>query len=172
MKHRDEFDIHLIGLNIGVYTFEYKLLPSFFERFDYPNWESSEVAIKIQLEKQENFFEITLIGRGWVEVLCDRTGELFRQEINPKSELLVKYGNQTNLLDDQVWIIEHGKHSLNLSKFIFEVVVLSLPEKRIHPSVIYDDENIEFCTNKKSNRSKNIDPRWEVLNKLLKITKE
>ena len=173
MKNKDEFDIHLIGLMAGIHMFEYKLTPSFFKQFDYCAWECCEVLVQIQLKNHETFFDIQLSGSGWVKVPCDLTGEYFDQEIHPKADLLVKYQDQLNQLDYRVWSIPYGEHTLNLSKFIFEVVVLSLPEKRIHPSIAYQDgQHIEFWTHQKSNRSKTTDPRWDKLNKLLKTTKE
>ena len=173
MRKKDEFDIQLISLKAGIHIFDYTLLPSFFEQFDYPGWESSWVSVQTRMEKHETFFDIQLSGKGWVEVPCDRTGKRFRKEIHPKAELLVKYGDESNQLNDKVWVISDREHTLNLSKFIFEVVVLSLPEKRIHPNITDQyDEGIEFWTDQKSNQPKTIDPRWEELNKLLKTTKE
>ena len=61
-------------------------------------------------------------------------------------------------------VINRNKSIINISKFIYEFFILSLPVKRLHPSLQNDDNIDNFVYSTKSR--KEIDPRLDLLNKL------
>ena len=88
--------------------------------------------------------------------------------------LLVKFGESYNDEDDEILILPHGEHQVNIAQYIYEMIVLSVPSKRIHPGVLDGTLNSEVLKKleelrpKENKKDKNkIDPRWEVLKKLL-----
>ena len=73
-------------------------------------------------------------------------------------------------------IIPHGEYKINVAHHIYELIVLSVPQKRLHPGVKDGTLNSEILKkledlspksleNKNSNND--IDPRWDSLKKLL-----
>ena len=50
--------------------------------------------------------------------------------------LVVKFGSEFNNEDDEILIIPHGEYKINIAQYIFELIILSLPAKRIHPGVL------------------------------------
>ena len=53
-----------------------------------------------------------------------------------------------------------------MNGFIYELLILSIPQKRIKPNLVFDEVKSleeEF----KKNKKKDLDPRWDQLKQLL-----
>ena len=86
-------------------------------------------------------------------------------------DLVVKFGSEFNNEDDEILIIPHGEYKINIAQYIFELIVLSLPAKRIHPGVLdgtLKSEILNILEDLKPKENKKIvDPRWEKLKELI-----
>ena len=112
---------------------------------------------------------------GTVNVNCDLTNEPFNQEIQNQFNLVVNFGEEYNDENDEILIIPHGEYEINISQYLYELIVLSVPSKRVHPGV--KDGTLESDILKKleelspkgkeDNELEEIDPRWNILKKLL-----
>ena len=95
----------------------------------------------------------------------DGNGFLLK-EVNNKSA-----NKGENNEDDEILIIPHGEHKVNLAQYIYELTVLSVPAKRIHPGVIDGSLKSEILNIledlKPKENKKTIDPRWEKLKKII-----
>ena len=79
--------------------------------------------------------ELDFSHKGTVNVPCDLTGEQFDLPIKGKIKLVVQFGEEFNNDNDELLILPHGEHQIDLSQYIYEMIVLSIPLKRIHPGV-------------------------------------
>ncbi|MDB2385511.1 DUF177 domain-containing protein [Polaribacter sp.] len=173
MKDLKQFNIQFVGLKLGKHSFEYQIDNTFFGLFDYD--EFSEASIKIDLEfvKKTTFFELVFHANGFVTVPCDVTNELYDQEIENTLPLLVKFGLEFNNEDEEILTLPHGDYELNVAQFIYEMIVLSVPLKRVHPKV--EDGTMESEALKKLKELEikenktvaNTDPRWDKLKNLI-----
>jgi uncharacterized metal-binding protein YceD (DUF177 family) len=118
--------------------------------------------------------ELEMNTKGTVNLHCDLTSEPFDQKIEASLKLLVKFGDVYNDEDDEILIIPHREHQVNIGQYVYEMIVLSVPSKRIHPGVLDGTLNsealkrLEELQPKENKKDKNkIDPRWEALKKLL-----
>jgi uncharacterized metal-binding protein YceD (DUF177 family) len=117
--------------------------------------------------------ELVFEVKGDVLVNCDISGEEFNQPIKGKLELIVKFGEKFNNDDEVVLILPHESHSLDVSQYIYETIVLSTPVKRIHPGVLdgtLKSETLSKLKEFKQNikiKNKTIDPRWDKLKGLI-----
>ena len=170
----NEFLIPFQGLKQGKHEFGYQLGNEFFERFDYQEFESCDVQVKIHLNKTSTMLEFDLSGGGTVRVPCDLTQELYDQPIDSSLSLVVKFGEEFNDEDDELLILPHGEHQVDLSQYVYEMLVLAVPLKRVHPGVedgtlesdILDKlEELEPGETKTNDDES--DPRWDDLKKLL-----
>ena len=119
-------------------------------------------------------FELDFKFEGVVEVACDLTNELFDQSVSGGMRLIVKFGDSYVEEEDDILIIPHGEHKINIGQYIYECVVLAVPLKRIHPGIQDGslksgilDKLKEFDI--KNNDQKNTletDPRWDKLKNL------
>ena len=176
MKLKD-FDISFIGLKQGNHEFEYELNDLFFEHFGFNEFCNAEINVQAILTKGSTMMELAVKGKGTVEVNCDLTNEPFKMNINSTLDLVIKFGEEYNDEDDELLVLPHGEYQFNVAQYLYEMTVLSLPQKRIHPGV--EDGSLESPLldkledlkpkiveeKKETNES---DPRWDALKDLLK----
>ena len=71
MKPLKAFDIQFVGLKLGSHQYEYKIEQTFFELFEFEEYNSVDVKITIQLEKKVNLLDLHFLAEGFVNVNCD-----------------------------------------------------------------------------------------------------
>lgn len=176
MKPLKEFTIPFVGLKIGKHNFEYQIKQAFFEYFEYEDFNSVNAEVDVVLEKKTTLLELHFEISGFVNVNCDLTNEPYNQTISNAFDLVVKFGDEFNDENIDILIVPHGTFEVNIQQYIYELIVLSVPIKRIHPGVedgTLDSEilkKLEELSPKlkdKKEKEEDIDPRWNTLKKLL-----
>ncbi len=173
MKMFKEYEVSFFGLKEGTHYFEYKIEKSFFEAFNYEEFLETNLLVELNFIKKGTLFELEFSANGTVKVLCDISNEPYDQPIDASLKMVVKFGEELNDDNDEILIIPHGEHQINVSQFIYEMIVLSIPRKKIHPGIndgtLKSDilEKLEELKPKEKKNLNEIDPRWEDLKKLL-----
>ena len=176
MSNLKQFNIPFIGLKQGKHLFDYEIDNTFFEAFGFNDFNSSKLEITLVFDKKSTFFELNLSVNGFVNVDCDTSLEPYEQEIKGNMPLVVNFGTEYNDDNDEMIIIPHEYHEINISQFIYELVILSVPTKKVHPKVLDGTMNSEALTklkeleikeNKSSTKEDDIDPRWDKLKSLI-----
>lgn len=176
MKHLKEFTIPFVGLKQGIHHFDYEITNSFFEAFDFDEFNNANVKIDLSLTKKSTLMELHFLINGDVNVNCDVTNEPFNQPIQNEFDLVVKFGEAYNDEHDEILIIPHGEYEINIAQYCYELIVLAVPTKRVHPGIedgTLDSEilkKLEELSPKQQDAKKDnddIDPRWDTLKKLL-----
>jgi len=173
MMERKEFFIPFSGLKLGKHEFEYKIDNTFFESFGYQEFNGVNIKVLAILNKMNNMMELELDSKGNVNVDCDVTGEAFEQPITSELNLVIKFGETYDDENDEILILPHGEHQFNIAQYIYEMLVLAVPQKRVHPGVLDGSlkseilDKLEELQPKEIKESENIDPRWDDLKKLL-----
>lgn len=169
-----EFDIPFSGLKQGKHKFEFKIENKFFESFGYTEFNAADIDILLTLDKMSTMLEVHFSGSGVVNVNCDLTSEPFDQEIDSVLELVVKFGDAYNDENDEILILPHGEHQFNCAQYLYEMLVLAVPQKRVHPGVLDGtlksatlDKLQELHPKETKENKTNSDPRWDALKKLL-----
>ena len=176
MKPLKEFIIPFVGLKLGKHNFEYKIEKSFFEYFEYEEFNDVNVDVNLELDKKATLLELNFKIKGAVNVNCDLTNEPYNQNIENEFDLVVKFGDEYNDEDTDILIVPHGTYEINVQQYIYELIVLAVPIKRIHPGV--EDGTLDSDILKKLEElspklkeekdiEEEIDPRWNTLKKLL-----
>ncbi|RRO15018.1 YceD family protein [Flavobacteriaceae bacterium 14752] len=176
MLNLEDYAIHFVGLKEGEHQFEYKINNAFFDEFDYQEFLKSDIQVEVNLIKKSTHLEFDFHIKGQVEVECDLTLESFNLPIENSLSLVVKFGDEFKEVDDELLYIPHGQYEFQIEQFIYECVILAIPQKKIHPGVedgTLDSEILEklnqHSIDKEDNlKNKEIDPRWDKLKKLLK----
>ena len=96
MKALKEFTIPFVGLKIGKHHFEYKVEQSFFEHFEYEDFNDVNINVEVVLDKKATLLELHFKITGWVDVNCDLTNEPYNQTIENEFDLVLNLG--TNIL--------------------------------------------------------------------------
>ncbi|WP_417855938.1 YceD family protein [Xanthomarina gelatinilytica] len=176
MKRLKEFTIPFVGLKLGKHHFEYQINNTFFEHFEYEEFNSSSVNVDVLFDKKTTLFELHFEISGTVNINCDLTNEAYNQEISSQFDIVVKFGEELNNEEIDILILPHGEYEINIQQYIYEFIVLSVPTKRVHPGVkdgTLDSEILkkleELSPKLKENKEteEETDPRWNTLKKLL-----
>ncbi len=168
-----EYEVSFFGLKEGIHCFEYNIEKSFFEEFNYEEFLSTKLLVKLKFIKKSTFIELEFSVNGTIEVLCDISNEPYNQQLEASLNMVVKFGEKFNDDNDEILILPYGEHQINVAQYIYEMIVLSIPNKKIHPGIsegtLKSDilEKLEELKPKENKNLNKIDPRWEDLKKLL-----
>jgi len=173
MIKQKEFNIPFSGLKQGKHKFDYKIENKFFESFGYDEFNAAKIDLHVVLNKMSTMLELEMQAEGSVNVDCDTSGEPYDQKINGHLELVVKFGDEFNDENDEILIIPHSEHQLNIAQYVYEMLVLAVPQKRIHPGVLdgtLESEALnkleELSPKEQKDNKEDSDPRWDELKKL------
>lgn len=177
MKVTNEFLIPFVGLKLGKHQFDFQINKKFFDNFDYHEYEDCDIKVTVVLEKKSTMLELSFKHKGTVNVPCDLTNEMFDLPIKAKLKLIVNFGEEFNNDNEELLILPHGEFQVDVSQYIYEMIVLSVPLKRIHPGIkdgTLKTETLDKLTElsvkekkKESKKEEEIDPRWDKLKQLL-----
>jgi uncharacterized metal-binding protein YceD (DUF177 family) len=138
MKHNREFEIAWMGLKPGPHTLVYDIEDRFMEErepgADFSNW---NVRITLGFDKHEDFFMLHFDIDGKVSVPCDRCGDNFDLRLWDEFDLVIKLtGAEADEIpeeEDDVVFIPRSETVIDLSVWIYEFIMLSVPLQHIHP---------------------------------------
>ncbi|MBP9792369.1 MAG: DUF177 domain-containing protein [Flavobacterium sp.] len=171
MKVTNEFLIPFLGLKNGKHQFEYQISKAFFDHFEYDEFDSSNIKVNLVLDKQSTMLELNFKHSGIINVPCDVTNEMFDLPVKGKLKLIVRFGEKFNDENEELLILPFGEHQIDVSQYIYEMIVLSIPLKRVSPGA-KDQKALEKLNSievkdEQEVKEEEIDPRWAALKKLL-----
>lgn len=176
MKRLKAFDIQFVGLKVGEHVYKFEIDYKFFEYFQYNDFNNVGVSVDINLVKKSSFLELNFQANGSVNVNCDLTNESYDEKLHASFDLVVNFGDEYNDENDEILILPRGEYEINVAHYIYELIVLSLPQKRVHPGVedgTLDSDILKRLEDlspkclKNTTPKEHIDPRWEKLKKLI-----
>ncbi|WP_298478433.1 YceD family protein [uncultured Maribacter sp.] len=174
MMKQKEFVIPFSGLKQGKHEYKFVINNEFFESFEYDEFNSANIDLHVILNKTSTMMELDFSASGVVNVNCDTTNEPYNQSVSSVLRLLVKFGEEFNNEDDEILILPHGDHQMNIAQYIYEMLVLAVPQKRVHPGIADGTLKSEALDKLEELQPKEVrenneenDPRWDELKKLL-----
>ena len=177
MNYLSKLEIAFKGLKEGVHDFDFELDEKFFEKFENSEVKKGFVAAHVTLTKQSALLIFDLSVKGTVELICDRCLDVYNQKISNKSKLFVKYGQEDQELSDDVIVVSQDEYQINVSQYLYELVILGLPIKRVHPVNKAGESNCdpemisklkEYLVEENDlTADEPVDERWNELKKLI-----
>ena len=177
MKTMKAYTIQFVGLKLGKHDFDYQIDKTFFLDFEYDEFNDLDLKVNLLFEKKTTLLELLFVVEGWVNVNCDVTNEPYNQNIKDSFKLVVKFGDDYNNDNEDILVVPHGEYEINVAQYIYELIVLAVPIKKIHPGIEDGtlqseilaklDELSPKMDKKKENKTEDTDPRWDTLKKLL-----
>ncbi|MBX2840176.1 MAG: DUF177 domain-containing protein [Flammeovirgaceae bacterium] len=182
----ERFIVGLTGLKNKNYEFKFEVNSSFFEHYKNEVIEKSDCEAIVKINKSETMLEVFFQITGKVTLICDRSLEKFDFPVDISEKIFFKYGEVYEELSEEIIVIPFNQQKLELSQFIFEFILLSIPVKKIHPkfaeeeteseeeegNMIYSTDEVwkEEVDNTErgggEDDKKAVDPRWENLKKI------
>ena len=174
-----EFIISFKSLKLGKHQFEYQIGKTFFETFLYDDFLDADIQIALDFEKKPSLLELTFKDKGTVKVLCDITNEAFSQSIKSEFNLIVNFEHEYNDDNESILILPHVAYEIDISQYVYEMLVLAMPVKRVHPGIADGTLKSDILEKLKELQPKQeislddnqIDPRWAKL-KILRTEKK
>ncbi len=169
MKHNREFEIAWQGLKPGPHTYTYEIDDRFIQEKEveldesFRNWKAQ---ITLKFDKHENFFMLHFDIDGHVTVPCDRCGDDFELRLWDEFDLVIKLtGDDVEKIEeeDDVVFIPRSETVIDISNWLYEFLMLSVPLQHIHP----DDKKALSLLDKLSEQTEPVaNPLWKGLESL------
>lgn len=171
-----EFDINLYQLKNRQYEYLYKVEDSFFSKFEKSLVEKGSANVNVQLVKSEHGIVVDYHISGAVQLVCDKSLEVFDEPIEVQETVVYKYGDVYEEVSENLIIIKRDTLSINLAQSIYELIAVTIPYKKVHPKYRTEDEDesvqggeiIYSSEEPEGDQKEEIDPRWAELLKLRK----
>ena len=178
MKELQKYNISISSLEDKSYAFDFESGDAFFEAMEQELIQHGSFKTHLVLTKSSSMIQLDFHILGTVGLICDRSLDSFDEPIDIREQLFLKFSDREEELTDEIELILWETQHINIARYLFDFIVLSLPMKKLHPrfreeetdedeeqegKVVYrseplgpDDETAEPP----------IDPRWEALRKL------
>ena len=174
MERSSEFNLPFVGLKEGVHQFEFEIENTFFKTYDFNDFFDAKIKVLLSFDKKATLMNLHFNALGSVEVACDVTNEHFDFPIDTSFDWIIKFGDEYNNDNDEILIIPHGSYEINVAQPIYEMIVLAIPAKIVHPGIEDGTLESEILTKLQELQPKErllpqeeSDPRWNKLKDLL-----
>jgi len=138
-----KYDVAFTGLKNGKHYFVFDIGQEFFDLFESENeFTGANIVASVSLDKHSSFMKFEIKIEGSVILVCDISGSEYVQHISGGTDVIVKFGERYDDTDGEMITISRNQSEFNVAKLIFEVVVLSIPMKRLSPDLT--DENFKI----------------------------
>ena len=165
--------MNIVGLSQKAHRFEYVIDDEFFKFYGTALLESGHFKAEITLDKSETMIEGQFHIQGLAHLNCDRSLEVFNYPMEIDRTIRFKYGEEEKELSDEIVLITREQTSLDIGQYLYELIGVSLPMKRLHPKFHSDEpkeSEIQLVYSSPIDKTEKeedaIDPRWEKLKKL------
>ncbi len=167
-------EIKISGLREGTHLLKFSLDHQFSESFSTDFFTCPKLEIEVSLQTSDTIIRAELAIKGNVVLVCDRSLEEFTYPVLENVTHFFKYGEEEKELSDEIDMISQERISLDFDQLVYDIVALSLPQKKLHPRfsddtaendeegiMVYSSGNSEGETENDEN-----DPRWDILKNL------
>ena len=133
MEVAKTYSIPYKGLKIGTHDFDFKVGRELFESFSAQDIKDGACDVHVHLERAETQLVIDVRITGHVVVECDRCLAECSLPIDYDGRLLVRFSDEVREYDGDVMWISPVEDEVDLTQYVYESIVLSLPYQRVHP---------------------------------------
>jgi uncharacterized metal-binding protein YceD (DUF177 family) len=170
MKLLNDYVIDIGKLELGQHQFNFEVKDEFFELFEYSLVNRGDLLVLLNLEKKSTFLNLSYHIEGSIELVCDRSLDLYDYDIKTEDKLILKFGEEEKELTDEIEVIPFNTQKINVSRHIYEFISVSIPMKKLHPRYMDEtpDDQMIYTSAKDQEVEEEPDPRWSELKKLKK----
>ncbi len=130
MKKRD-YTLVFSGLKAGTHELEYSLDAAFFAHYNHPETEGmTQAEARVTLVKGSLTMELRFAFSGLLATEDDDTGEPFELPLHNAFTVVVKFGEAYDDQEPELLILPHGSYEVDLSQYLYELAVLSIPLRK------------------------------------------
>lgn len=160
-----DYEIPYTGLKIGKHQFSFEVNDTFFEAFEYSEFDRGTLKVEVEMEKHETMLVLHFNIHGSITTSCDRCMEDVDLQVDAKERLIIKFGDEPFQDTDEIIILPPSEHKVKLAQPIFEFIELNMPQKRVHEDGKCNTEMLSKILEYQASEEKT-DPRWNALAEL------
>jgi uncharacterized protein len=173
VKSNRQFVIPFKGLKLGKHDFVFDIDDKFFDGFEGSEIHKGTINVEVILDKKASMLEFDFSLNGSVLVSCDVCLDNVEIPIEYDTKLFARFGDVTEEQTDEIIVLSHAEHEINVAQYIYEFCHLSLPYRRVHPA---DKDGNSTCNKEMLKKleeyivhedHEETDPRWDDLKNLL-----
>ncbi|MGY8986937.1 MAG: YceD family protein [Flavobacteriales bacterium] len=164
--------IRLSGIKDGNHEYSFVVNNQFFDAFEQSEITNAEFEVIIILKKEGKKMNLSFNIDGIITNLnCDLCASALEIPISTSLSVMLQENEMEDT--DEILYIHPNQYKIDVSHLIFEVISLAIPSKREHNSEsgVQCDKEMMVLLEQYAEKEENIDPRWEVLNKLKDLKK-
>lgn len=177
MSSENEYVIQFSGLKLGTHSFDFEIGKEFFEAFEFSEIQNCKVNVKMDMEKSSTMLVLLFDVEGTVDFPCDRCLEPVELPIEGNYRQVVKFSDyEESNEDDEIIILPTAEYEIDVTKLIYDFIMLSIPLKRAHEEGECDPELVaklnDFLVEELPEETEeeadeeDMDPRWQALRDL------
>lgn len=185
VKELSKYNIDIYGLEDKQYDYDMESGDAFFEEMEQDLIEHGHFKTHVVLNKSATMIQLRFHTTGSVTLTCDRSLETFEEPIDSDERIILKFGDHNEELTEEIEIISRNTNRINVARYIFDFIALSLPVKKLHPSLRTEEDEFDLEDDEEEGtlvytsggeaeegdereEEEKVDPRWEALKKLKK----
>ncbi len=179
MNELKQYEIPILKLENKRHEYEFAGDDAFFGAMEQELIEHGRFRATLILDKTETMLHLTFRIRGSYTLVCDRSLDPFEEPFDTTQKLILKYGDQPQEVSDEIEIIRWDTPVVNVARYLFEFISLTVPMKKLHPRFRQEEEGEEEAEtegklvysskgepDEEADEKPAVDPRWEALNQL------
>jgi uncharacterized protein len=176
VDYLSKYTIAFKGLKEGDHSFGFDLDDKFFGQFENSEVTKGTLKADVKLTKQSTLMILHMEIEGIVELQCDRCLDNYMQRIKSKTRMYVKFGHEIEDIGDDIIVVPYEEHQINIAQFLYELVILGIPIKHVHPDNKKGESTCnpemlkklsEYIVDQEPEEKHPVDERWNELKKLL-----
>jgi uncharacterized metal-binding protein YceD (DUF177 family) len=165
-------NIRIAGLKEGEHRQGFEIKDKFFQVYESSQVKAGSFKVNtlVVIRGIDRKLRIDIEGT-ITNLLCDYCARELNWPISITSNFVIKESEKEMDSTDEVIYVLSNQHQLNINQLIFEMINLSIPSKRTHNKSEQeegkcDKEMLELIEKYATKIKQEVDPRWEVLDKL------
>ncbi|MBP3289781.1 MAG: DUF177 domain-containing protein [Alistipes sp.] len=133
MELNNRYSIAYKGLKNSTHDFHFEVDDELFAAYESREIKGGKLAVELTMLKADNQLEMDFAISGEVTCECDRCLEDCAVPIDYEGHLIVRISNEEGEYDGDIMWISPADDTVDLTQYIYESIVLSLPYQRVHP---------------------------------------
>ena len=132
MELNERYSISYKGLSNSTFDYEFMVDDALFAAYESREVMGGECRVKVLLAKSDRQLDVDVEIEGSVVCECDRCLEPCDVDIDYEGHLVVRISTEEGEYDGEIMWLNPAEDKLDLTQYIYESIILSLPYQRVH----------------------------------------
>jgi uncharacterized metal-binding protein YceD (DUF177 family) len=158
MKNERSYSIAVSGLPAGKHFFNFEIDDAFFVGFEESEVQHAAVKATVTVDKSSILLQLETLIDGNVTLPCDRCLDDLTIPVSFRGTPVVQFmeagDNEDYANDEDILWMNAAESELDLTQYLYDSIILSLPLQRTHPEEDCNEEMIKKLNELKLNINK------------------